>query len=329
MDELKINKRLKILGFLLALHLYTFIPLSTTNTLADKHLLYAGDNAAAFLRTGVGARMLGMGSSGVVLAQGANAIYWNPALLSLSNKRCLDTTFVNKFDLGIEYGFVGFTSPIKSDERKLGVIGFGLIRQSVGGIEKSLTLDINNRPVIDGEFTSCEEAFYLSYARPVIADIKFGANIKYIYQKLYTEEARGIGIDIGAYKSFLNTDKNMLSIGINMQDINHPDFKWSTGHKDKIPVILKTGLAYTCKVNRFHVNDINLEIDGNKRESRPWKINIGAECWFLQYLGARIGYNNEEITFGGTIKYKFLYIDYAFTPHTLGDTHWFSIGGKF
>ncbi len=74
------------------------LTLATLFTLFTVSHCLAGDNACAFLRTGVGARSLGMGGTGLVKANNATAIYWNPALLADLQQMYLDTTYSDKFD---------------------------------------------------------------------------------------------------------------------------------------------------------------------------------------------------------------------------------------
>lgn len=301
----------------------TFLWLLTLATLLTvftvSHCL-AGDNACAFLRTGVGARSLGMGSTGVLSANNATVLYWNPALLADLQTINLDTTYSDKFSSGVEYGFLGFTY------RNLGI---GLLRQGVRDIEKSSSLDINNRPVIDGSFDNVEQALYLSYGYRLNAKVNLGATIKYLYQTLDTGRANGISLDVAGLYKIWQDDKREVRAGLNLQDANNPAFKWNTGQKDRVPVNLKVGIGYEQKIKRFYLDRALITIEENKRESRSWLTNAGIELKTSVFTTVRAGYNGENMTFGASLFYKLVYIDYAFTPHVLGDTHWFSIGGKF
>lgn len=283
-------------------------------------LAWAGDNACAFLRTGVGARSLGMGGTGLVKANNATAIYWNPALLADLQQMYLDTTYSNKFTSEVEYGFVGFTY------RGFGV---GVLRQGVRNIEKSTSLDSNSRPVIDGSFNNEEDAVYFSYGYRLNTRMSVGSSLKYIYQSLDSGRASGISLDLAGLYRIWETDTKELRAGLNLQDVNHPSLRWNTGHNDKIPSNLKAGIAYEQQIRKLYLDKIVVSLEENKRESRPWLTNAGIELRTSLYTTIRAGYNGENMTFGASLFHKYVYIDYAFTPHVLGDTHWFSIGGKF
>ena len=64
-----------------------------------------GISTAQFLKIGVGARSIGMGESFVAVADDAEALYWNPAGLTLTNQT---TAFFSHtswlVDIELEYG---------------------------------------------------------------------------------------------------------------------------------------------------------------------------------------------------------------------------------
>ncbi len=170
---------------------------------------------------------------------------------------------------------------------------------------------------------------YLSYGYKLNAKVNLGTSIKYLYQTLDTGRASGISMDVaGLYKIWQN-DTRELRVGLNLQDMNNPTFKWNTGQKDRVPVNLKAGIGYEQNIKRFYLERVLVTIEENKRESRPWLTNAGVELRTSLYTTIRAGYNGENMTFGASLFHKYVYIDYAFTPHVLGDTHWFSIGGRF
>lgn len=120
--------------------------------------IYASNDAGAFLRTGIGARALSMGGSQVVSGVDGVSGYWNPAKLGLLKGITVDTMYGNKFDLDLEYSFVGFASDMHIQEKNIGSINVIFLRQGIKDIPKSTSLDINNRPVIDGSFQDIDQA---------------------------------------------------------------------------------------------------------------------------------------------------------------------------
>lgn len=119
----------------------------------------AAKYAAEFLKLGIGARALGMGSGFVALANDASAAYWNPAGLATLSKP--EMLFMHSEQLGslANHDYLGFVEPL-SGEGTRSAVGIGLIRLSVDNIlvTKDAYSDLNHNGSWDPgnrSFRSC------------------------------------------------------------------------------------------------------------------------------------------------------------------------------
>ena len=74
-------------------------------------LTFAGERGA-FPEIGIGARPLAMGGAFVALAEGNEAIYWNPAGLSKNQNRQLAAMQTSLFGMAIPYQWLAASFPV-------------------------------------------------------------------------------------------------------------------------------------------------------------------------------------------------------------------------
>jgi len=89
----------------------------------------AGDELAgqpgAFLRMGVGARALGMGSAYVAFADDATSVYWNPA--AIARKPCIQMgAMFSRLPLDQRHNFLSVAGPGRFAAWGISWIGFGV-----------------------------------------------------------------------------------------------------------------------------------------------------------------------------------------------------------
>ena len=134
----------------------------------------AGD-AAHFLRSGVGARSIGMGGAFVTVVGDVNAPFWNPAGLIQSASVCVGGTYESRFNGLVEGQSIAGT--LSSGTRGIGFIWVHLDGWSVGSVSGAVGL---------GKFA-------VGITGNVYAFSAFG------------QTASGIGIDVGGlYQDSLN-----------------------------------------------------------------------------------------------------------------------------
>src|SRR5262249_51344066 len=152
-----------------------------------------------FLKIGVGARPVAMGSAFTAIADDVSAIHWNPAGLSQIGTRELGAMDAQLF-ADTRLDFIGFAQPLKG-----GTLAFSSLYLSQSPIEARG----ENREQL-GTFTASDMALSASYARPVGDGISLGLTGKYLQSRIAEASAQGWAVDAGA---FARTGVDGLTLG--------------------------------------------------------------------------------------------------------------------
>lgn len=268
-------------------------------------LMAGADGAMQFdsiVKSGVGARALGMGGAFVAVADDSTAPHWNPAGLGWMEEKQIGFMHTNKHGLGLKYNFFDGILPLKNGN----ALALSLTRES-----------LNDIPVIDETGTinqmtdNLEQSVMLSYGRQVNYRFSLGASIKSLSQRLYDANARGWELDLG----ILYRINDQLRFGMKAADINPGSVRWSTGNQDEIPWSLSTGVAYNSKGGAFITS---LEL--GKTDKRDTEIRVGTEYRVNHLMSFRAGWD-EGYTAGCSLSYNNWDFDYAWISRSLGDTN--------
>lgn len=273
--------------------------------------------AAAYLRSGAGARALGMGGAAVALVDDVTATVWNPAGLSR---------------LGVYATQFGSMTSFLSHDRSLNFLAFAQHFEGYGDIGLAVQhYALNDIEGFDslgnpaGSFSDQEMALGISYANLVDYRVRYGFTLRGLWQGLAEARALGYGGDLGLqYQPSLASD---FRVGLNLQN-PVGNLSWDSGRQDAVAPNLKVGLADKVLDGRVALAadlDVPLGVDGNLA------THLGAELWLLPGLAARAGLNRRDLTAGATWAYEFYQFDYAWTlaPGQLGDTHQLSLILRF
>lgn len=158
-----------------------------------------------FLKIGVGARALGMGSAQVAVASDVTAGYWNPA--GLAGNDAIGYPEVAAMHAAYfaniaNYNHIGLSLPLDDDNSRF--FGVTLIRLGIDDIPNTLQLvepdgTINYDAV--RSFSVSQMAALLSYAWRLksVEGLSFGASLKVIYHGIGPfGNGWGFGLDLGA-----------------------------------------------------------------------------------------------------------------------------------
>lgn len=268
-----------------------------------------GTTGAAFLKIGVGARAVALGESYVAIADDASTLYWNPA--GLSNITGSEVILQhNQWLSQISQEYVGYVCPVGS-----GKIGIGVNYLHMDPIERTLEDNSGNYGGSKGTFKAADTALSLGYSRAVSESLSIGVGLKGIRQRIDTETAQGVGLDVGTY---YQTPIEGLSIGIVIQN---PGSKIKfIEQKDSLPLNYRVGTA-------LRIKEALLSIDVNKPIENDLRFNTGFEYTIMKVLSLRLGYNSKNyldkgLTYGVGVNMSKVKLDYAFVPYgDLGDTH--------
>ncbi|UCC43895.1 MAG: PorV/PorQ family protein, partial [Candidatus Zixiibacteriota bacterium] len=146
-----------------------------------------GRTAASFLNIGIGARAAGMGGAYTAVADGAPAIYWNPAgLANLRQSEVMLSHFAWYQDITLEHGSAAI--PVREDVN----LGFGITYMNYGKING---FDINGQPT--GELSAYDLAGSVGIGARLSDRVSAGLAVKIIRQQLHTLDASAFAADVG------------------------------------------------------------------------------------------------------------------------------------
>lgn len=307
----------------------TALVIAAAKAQADGDAGYAG----AFMRSGAGARPLGMGGAFTAVAEGPEATYYNPAGLGFNLK--LGASFSYKtLSLDRHLGHVAVAFPIRNEAAMAAswvnagvfdVVGRGSSRQ------------------ISGEISNNQNAFTLSFAKALRSSVSFGGSLRYLQEKLDNLDVFTIGVDLG----FMTKLQNLATFGMTVQNLGS-SYRWDSSnywsggraYDEKFPVVIKLGAAGSL-LHETLIPAVDLETS----DKMGLRIRAGAEYWFLRkavkyvedeyeegkmnevvynvrWAGLRMGLDRGSPTFGGTLQFNkkdlSAAIEYAFLVGRFG-----------
>ncbi len=175
-----------------------------------------GEYAGEFLRNGIGARALAMGSAYVSIADDATAPYWNPAGVSLLHRPQSVAMHASLFDNLATHQFLGVVLPLPGNVaiafswNRLSVDDMKLTSELYGTLEERINNPEYRAPAPEGYFSNSDNALYFTFSKTIeflaplgwsYTDLpmtfSMGANLKYISQNIYDFSGSGLGLDLG------------------------------------------------------------------------------------------------------------------------------------
>jgi hypothetical protein len=279
----------------------------------------SGETGLSFLKLGVGARSVGMGEAHAAIATDASATYYNPGGLAEADK----TSILAMHKEGIQdvrTEFLGVNIPFKEF-----ALGLSINTTSISDIQ------LRTQPgPPEGTFSSHDFAGSLSIARRIIPELSLGVSVKFLYEKIFVDEASGYGVDIGAlYKSpikglrFAAVSSNLGSMGsLKTEDI-------------RLPSLLRIGSAYVHDVDALH-STVTLGADILKvfHEDNA-HLHTGVEMDYQELVSFRVGYltgyETRAFTTGLGLHRGIFRFDYGFSPQSqdLNSGHTLSVEVEF
>jgi hypothetical protein len=278
----------------------------------------AGKSGLAFLKLGVSGRAVSMGDAASANVAGAAATHYNPAGVFSNASGAIEFLLMHKeWIQDVRSQFLGASIRLNDES----ALGFSVNTATVSDIQ------IRTRPGIsEGTFTSRDFSFGLSYARSFSDELKVGLTAKYLFEKIFLEEANGFAFDIGAqYKTPIDN----LSAGLALTNLGSMNVLRS--ESITLPALLRVGPAYSLALDDFTSQAI---IAADLLYILPEKkayVNIGGELLFSNVVAARVGYqlgsNARGFSAGAGVKYDLFNVDYGFAPLSadLGSGHTFSL----
>ena len=281
-----------------------------------------GTTSANFLKLGAGSRAAALGGSGVAIANGADAIYWNPALLGIQNTSEIIISY-NKWIAETHNSFIGITLPTG-----IGSFGFGLLAFTSGEMTRTEAVAGLNAPYTEGSsFWNIDGALFVSYGVDVYKNTCFGFSVKGIYQNIAEKSFMGGSVDLGLSSKFMVNDLG-FNVGFTVNNLG-PKIKYNVEEVD-LPMIISLGASI-----RFLEDKVMVAVSGGSVEQNT-QFRIGAEYTPIEYVSLRLGYKTglddingdlTGITAGLGLQYSGLKLDYAYNAYgDLGHVHVITLG---
>ncbi|MBN1150003.1 PorV/PorQ family protein [candidate division WOR-3 bacterium] len=239
----------------------------------------SGVTGSTFLKIGIGARPVALGSAYTAVADDANCVFWNPAGLGQTYALGGTFSFLNLFE-NINYGAGAFIVRLKS----LGVLGLGGAFLSASDTRR----DENGNE--NGSFSNYDAMFLVSFGREIYGDNLFaGASVRGIQSKLGDRTARTATLDGG----ILFVPHPFFRFGVALKNVG-PGIVF-IDERDLPPTELRTGTA------------IVLPLD---LESFVLKTTLSADLGFSEFSKISSG-------FGGELTLLPTNLDFAFNGFSI------------
>jgi long-subunit fatty acid transport protein len=298
---------------------YRLIPLALVlATLAPEGAFAAaGEAGFAFLKLGIGARPMGMGSSYVALADDPTAIYWNPAGLAATEGAQV-AVMHNEWIQDFRQEFAAVSRPIGAGALGLGISGFYTSQLETRD-------DVGN---LIGHFGFNDIAVTGAYAYRLPHQASLGIGVKYIREMIDQETAGVVALDVGGRMGIGHTGVTLAAAAQNLG--GRAKFIAETF---PLPTTLRAGAALSRGIKGLDGKGV-LSAEVRKSRGDDSHFHLGGEFEYKERValraGAKFGYDDEKLSFGlGLIQRRF-HFDYALVPlsSNLGTTHFFSLTAR-
>ncbi len=303
-----------------------------------------GQSGANFLQINATPRGAALGGGLTSLANGAEALYWNPAGAAEVERADIYVSHTNWFvDTRLTFG--GAVMKIGNNS----AIG---ISATVFSMEDQEITTVYDPDGTGDFFSSGDLSVGLTYARKMTDRFSFGITGKYIQESIYNENASQIALDVGSvYKTGFhnlrigmavrNFSGNMKFSGDNIDD--RLDEEKSRNDEDnprlerlapdfRLPQVFQMGIA--MDIMDSEVNKVTLILDVDVPSDNKERLIIGSEYCFRQLAWLRasyqMNYDTAGLNLGAGIIVSGVRLDYSFSNHKIFDSiHRFGLGYEF
>ncbi len=277
----------------------------------------AANTGLSFLKLGVTSRAISLGDAVVSYNEDASANHYNPASMFFGPG--VNVLFMHNEQV------LGMRTEYLAGKVALSRFAFGI------SVNNTAVDDIELREIPGealGTFNSQNFAFGLSLAYRVNENISLGMTGKFLYEKIYVDNASGLAFDFGGVYS-----NNRISFGLAVSNLG--SMNELRVESTKLPAALRGGVSYLLDLPKIN-STLRIGADGFKvMDGGVFHAHTGAELLYKDFLAIRAGYQsgyeNKNLTTGIGIKYKVFNLDYAFVPYrySIGSSHTITLGTNF
>jgi hypothetical protein len=203
---------------------------------------------------------------------------------------------------------------------RYGSLALSIANTSVDGFE---VRTIPGPPI--GTFNTQSTSFQLTYGIKLTETISLGIAPKYLYEKIFVDEATGWGIDIG---TLYTPPVEGLTLGFALTNLG--SLSAFRNERTDFPSQLRLGGTYS-----FSLDVVSFRTAAAFSSELGVSVNhisIGTEATYNDAVTVRFGYKTgyeyRGFSAGVGLRYSMAMIDYAFLPSSsqMGTAHIISIG---
>ena len=264
-------------------------------TLADAQTRKSGINSAAFLKVGVGARQVAMGSAVTSLEGDATNMFWNPAGITLKDETAQATFTYNHWIGGLSQNALAASY----NWADIGTIGIGFMTFGISGIPADRDYGYTDPLLASQQIDQVGSSTYdymdlllqATYSRHITDNLSLGVSFKYINEKIDDQSANAIAFDLG---SIYNIGILGWTIGARINNLGS-DMKFYD-YASPIPLTFAIGPSMTPV--SVGMTDWTLAMDLVKPQDGQQYYYLGTELGFNKMFFLRGGWKLNYSWFG-------------------------------
>ena len=264
------------------------------------------------------ARTLAMAQATIADTEDATTSFANPACLAFGNSLQLSFSQMQWIQ-DIQSQILNSSVPLWGGNAALAI--------SSTNVADIPVREVPGPPI--GSFTAHSTVFQLGYGLDILTDVSVGVMAKYLYDKLYIDEASGYGVDIGAiYRAPLEG----LAFGAAVTNVGRMSAFRS--ESTDLPTKIDIGADYSVSVGDLDIVGA-LALGKETMSGGTSQLQVGGEATYGKLLSLRAGYQTgydvRGLTAGLGISYSMFQVDYAYIPFSqgFGNANIITVGVKF
>jgi hypothetical protein len=318
----------------------------------------AGINSATFLKVGVGARQVAIGSAVTSFSGDATNMFWNPAGTALKNDQMQVAITHNNWIASLKQEAIAATYNLPG----VGTIGVGVMSFGINGITADRDIypgspdAIRSQEIDHGTSSTYDYQDLLAqvtYSRWIIDKLALGVTAKYLNEKIDDQNASSIAFDLGSVYHIGVLDwsigARISNLGSDMKyyDYNHPiPLTFSVGTSMRPIVLGSTSVLMALDLvkpqdgQQYYYTGLEVNMSDMFFVRGGWKVNYsyfglagdGIDEGIANGGNARNGIRTslEKGSLGAGFKFPMdsynVSVDYAYTVFSsLNDVHRFTV----
>lgn len=251
----------------------------------------AGLNAAAFLKVGVGARNVGLGSASTSITEDVGQMFWNPAGVALRTEQMQATFSYNKWIADLNHNAFGLSYKLGD----IGTVGIGAIMFGVNNIKAYRDIAPAGMEAFATDFSSTDTYNYqdlslqATFAHTFSDQLSLGVTMKDISENIDDMTKGAFAVDLGSiynlgslgnilYDWKISARLSNLGSGIKYYDVESP-----------IPITFGVGSSFK-PLKDEKLGELLIAVDAVKPQDSPQLYYVGGEYTWGNLISVRGGY---------------------------------------